>query len=232
MKQSVASWGECWTDKQWQGFKEWYDNLKDEELSDVDMPIHIKKWKKAWSKFYIAYLIQTNKFFIFPSVSHTTCFSEAGENGDYSSTIGQANLLTGPKHYHFKLYEDLTQYDIYGTNNNIYQWIGIKKDDLCVDFYGENPNIYNKRFVLTPFLLPYEIIRSFSLSLFPIELNVKYDISGDGIFLYDTTIPVGRSKSSKKTPVSIAYYYLKNFNIKLLIRYVTSYIYHGIKRKL
>ena len=231
LKQSVASWGECWTDKQWLGFKKWYNNHRDDDLASIDMPNHIKKWKKAWSKFYIAYLIETNKFFVFPSVSHTTCFSEAGENGSYSSTIGQVSLLSGHKQYHFRTFETLTQYDIYGTNKDVYKWLGLF-EDICVDFYGENPNNKNKRFILTPYQLPYKVVKSYGLSLFPIELNIKYDISGEGIYLYDTSLTIKNNKLTKKAPVSIAYYYLKNFNIKLLARYVISYVYNGIKRKI
>lgn len=232
LKQSVASWGECWTDKQWNGFSEWYRIHQNDDLLSLDMPVYIQKWKKAWSKFYIAYLIQSNKFFIFPSVSHTTCFSEVGENGSYSSTIGQASLLAGPRKYAFKQFEELTQYDIYGTNRDIYIWIGIEEDSLCVDFYGENPNRKHKRFILTPSLLPYKVIKSFGLSLFPIELNIKYNMLGKGIYLYDTSIQTKNKRCAKGLPVSLAYYYLKNFNISLIIRYAISYVYHGIRRKL
>lgn len=231
LKQSVASWGECWTDKQWDGFIKWYGIHQNDDLSSIDMPIHIKKWKKAWSKFYMAYLIQTDKFFVFPSVSHTTCFSEVGENGSFTSTIGQVNLLAGPKKYCFRSFNDLTQYDIYGTNKDVYKWIGIDEDCLCVDFYGDNPNFNSKRYILSPFLKHYDIVRSFALSLFPIELNLKYSLAGDGLFLYDTALPPKRRKQIKRIPVSVAYYYLKNFNIRLIVKYSISYIFQGIRRK-
>lgn len=228
LRQSVASWGECWTDKMWADFQQWFDNPANQDLSSVDMPDSIKGWKKAWSKFYMAYQIVNDKFFIFPSVSLTTCFSEAGEHG-FDSTIGQVTLLSGPKDFKFVPFEEMTKYDIYGTDSRVYKWIGIKKDDLMVSFRSEHPNVHGKRFILSPYCYPYSVVKAFGLNLFPIELNVKYALPGEGLYLYDTSVP---GKNGKNPPLTIAYYYLRNFNIRLLARYVVHYTTHAVGRKL
>ena len=45
----------------------------------------------------------------------------------------------------------------------------------------------------------YKIIRSYALCMRPIELNVKYNLEGNGLFLYDTTIPYsGKNKGYSK----------------------------------
>lgn len=227
LKQSPASWGECWTEQQWTGFKEWYKKFDDTRFSEIDMPEYIKKWRKAWSKYYMAYLIETNKYFVFPQISHTTCFGDAGEHSSVRSTYGQANLLCGKKDYCFKPYEEMTRYDLFGTNEEVYSWIGIDKSELVVDFYALNDRLGKRRYLLTPCSLPYPIVRTFSLELFPVELNVKYSIQGKGLNLYDT----GREapKSMKyKTPLPLAYYYLKGFDIRLLARYSWDYIWRKI----
>ena len=228
LRQSVASWGECWTDKMWAGFQEWYDNTNNHDLTLVDMPEYIKGWKKAWSKFYMAYQVVKNKYFIFPSVSLTTCFSEAGEHG-FDSTIGQVTLLSGPKDFKFVSFEEMTRYDIYGTDFRIYEWIGIPNEELMVSLRSARSNNFGKRYILSSYSYPYGTVKTFGLNLFPIELNVRYSLSGEGIFLYDTTIP---GKASKNPPISIAYYYLKNFNIRLLSRYAIHYTKHAVIRKL
>ena len=46
LKQSVASWGQCWTDKMWRSFREWYDNEDRENFEHIDMPEEIKSWGK------------------------------------------------------------------------------------------------------------------------------------------------------------------------------------------
>lgn len=87
---------------------------------------------------------------------------------------------------------------------------------------GDILNFKQARYILSPFPYPYKIVRSFALSLRPIELNILYNLEGDGIYLYDTKEPVN-TKRSCNIPISIAYYYLKTFNIKLLARYVYDY---------
>ena len=228
LRQSVASWGECWTDKMWAGFKQWFDSPANQDLTPVDMPDFIKGWKKAWSKFYMAYQVVKDKYFIFPSVSLTTCFSEAGEHG-FDSTIGQVTLLSGPKEFRFVPFEDMTRYDIYGTDSRVYDWIKIPEEELLVSFRGARPNNLKKRYILSPYNYPYGVVKSFGLNLFPIELNVRYELAGSGLFLYDTAIA---AKSKKNPPISIAYYYLKNFNIRLMARYVLHYTKHAVLRKL
>ena len=219
LKQSPASWGECWTSSQWSKFKKWYNEFDDSRFSELDMPEYIKSWKKAWSKYYMAYLIDTNRYFVFPHVSHTTCFSDAGEHNANHSTIGQVNLLCGSKEYQFKPFDEMVKYDIYFTNQDIYEWVGISESELCVDFDGKNSNIRNKRYLLTPIELPYKKMQSYGLQMRPIELNVRYRIAGTGLFLYDT---LGESyyKGGQELPLSVAYYYLRLFNFKLTKKYL------------
>ena len=227
LKQSPASWGECWTEQQWSGFKEWYKNFDDATFSTIDMPEYIKKWKKAWSKYFMAYLIETNKYFVFPQISHTTCFGDAGEHSSMRSTYGQANLLCGKKEYCFRPFDEMIRYDLFGTNEDLYSWIGIDRSEIVVDFYVLNDRLGKRRYLLTPAKLPYTVVRSFSLEMFPIELNVKYNIQGDGIYLYDTGCKKLRTIRSK-APLTLAYYYLKGFDIRLLARYTRNYILRRI----
>lgn len=232
LKQSVASWGQCWTDKMWNGFIQWYENENSEDFSKVDMPDFIKRWTKAWSKYYISYEIQKNKYCIFPSVSHTTCFCEAGENAKFASLIGQVTLLSGPKRYNFVPFEQMTKYDIYGSNLEIADWLQLSRDELIIDLYGNNANFKSKRYLLSPFAYAYEIVRGFEMSLRPIELNIKYQLEGNDIFLYDTTKPSINKNKVTDLPLSFAYYHLRSFNFRLLIRYIVQYIISAFKRKM
>lgn len=235
LKQSPASWGECWTEQQWNCFKEWYEKFDDARFSLIDMPEYIKKWKKAWSKYFMAYLIETNRFFVFPQLSHTTCFGDAGEHSSMRSTYGQANLLCGKRDYCFRPFDDMVRYDLFGVNENIYSWIGIDKTEIVVDLYALNDRLGKRRYLLSPAKLPYPVLRSFSLELFPIELNVKYNIQGNGLYLYDTGCK-SLQNNQFNLPLKLAYYYLKGFDIRLLVRYSWDYIrrkfYYKIKKSL
>lgn len=122
------------------------------------------------------------------------------------------------------------QYDIYGVNQNIYNWIGISKQDLCVDWYGNNNNIRRCRFLLTTFKLPLTIVRTYGLFLKPIDLNVKLKIKGEGIYLYDCEENIIKT-ADLKLPLGNIKYYLKAFNINYLTKYVLKYYYTRILYK-
>lgn len=233
LRQEPSSWGEIWTSSQWSSFREWLNDYKEEDLKSIDMPQAYKNRKRAWSKYFMAYLIQTDRFVVYPRFSHTTCFSEAGDHTTNASTIGQVNLLQGPCCYHFARYDDMTKYDIYDTNQDVYNWTGYGKKELCVDWYGMNPNIHNKRYILTPLILPYEVIKSYGMLMRPIELNIKYNIEGEGIYIYDTKGSPYNCEG-KDLPLSVSYYYMRMFNRRLAKEYVIArykqYILQKVKR--
>ena len=228
--QNVESWGECWTERMWKQFREWYNDTPDHNFSNIDMPERMKNWEKAWSKYYMAFQIETGRYFVYPSVSHTTCFSEAGEHG-FASTIGQTILLSGEKKYDIKPFEALTKYDIYGTNHDIYEWMNMSEDELCVDFNGTNSNNKHCRYILSPYKYPYKVIREFALALRPIELNIKYGLSGKGLYLYDTENASYKNISKEYTTI-LAYYQIREFNIRSLYKYVYSYTKELLLRKI
>ena len=229
LRQEAASWGECWTDVQWDSFKTWYDQFDDSRFANLDIPEYYKQYKKAWSKYYVAYLVDTNHYFVFPHVSHTTCFGDAGEHSSNSSYIGQTNLLCGAPNYYFKPFDEMVCYDSYATNNAIYKWLGMSKEDLCVDFYCNKINIRKCRYLLTPAILPLKIVRSFGLTMRPMELNIKYDIDGKDLFLYDT-INGEVNAASVGFPNNIANYYLRGYNVKSAVYYAFRYYLKRIKQ--
>lgn len=231
LRQEAASWGECWTDTQWKKFRSWYEQFEDNKFADLDIPDYYKKYKKAWSKYFVAYLVDTNHFFVFPHISHTTCFGDAGEHSNNTSNIGQTNLLCGVPHYHFKPFEEMVCYDSHGTNNAIYRWLKLTQNELCVDFYCNKKNIRKCRYLLTPAVLPFTIVRSYGLMMRPMELNVKYSIDGDELFLYDTINGEGNA-ASMGYPDTISNYYLRGYDVRLAAKYVYRYYKAAIIRKL
>lgn len=231
LKQAPASWGECWTDRQWSMFRDWYDTFDEERFQGLDFPEYIKKWTKAWSKYYYAYLLETERYFVFPHISHTTCFVDAGVHSSVSSNVGQANLLMGTPKYFFKPFEEMVRYDSYDNNEALYEWLGLSKEELCIDFRCNKINIRKCRYILTPAIRDYKVIRSFAMTMRPIELNIKYNIEGNGLFVYDT-IDGNANAIEKNLPLSIAAYYLRSFNYGLLKNLVISNYKKQILRRL
>lgn len=230
LMKAVSTWGQCWTKHMWDSFKKWMLQYDEKLLHTVDMPDTIKRWKRAWSKYYNAYLVSCNKYVIYPNVSLTTNFSDAGEHGDKNNSIVQVNLQQSKLKMILPNVESLIKYDIYGNNESIYNWINILPEDICLDLYGFNRNILKKRYILSTRILQFKIIKSFALNMRPLELNIKENINGKGIFLYDSTIHVNSKKSSYSHALGL--YFFGDANISLLRRYVLKNLYDAIKRKL
>ena len=231
LKQEPSSWGELWTKDQWSDFGKWLASFQEEQFADIDMPTAHKLRKKAWSKYFEAYLIETHKYVVYPYVSHTTCFGEAGEHNSSSSTIGQVNLLSGSRNYQFRPFDEMTKYDIYDTNLDVYKWAGYDEANLSVDWYGMNPNLKRKRYILTTIKLPLKPIKTFGLLMRPIELNVKYGIEGEEIYVYDT-VDGSSNTEGKDFPLSVGYYYQRMFRLKLAKKYVIDRYKQLLKRKI
>ena len=229
LMQDVSTWGQCWTEQMWTKFVEWRDSHTEEDVYSAEMPDRIKKWTRAWSKYYNAYVVLTGKYVVYPNVSLTTNFSDAGEHGDTNNSIVQTNLLQEHFTYRLPNIDRLVRYDIFFNNESLYMWLDMRREDLCIDLYGFRGNSYNKRFILTTKKLPFSVIKTYALNMRPIELNVKYDICGNGISLYDTKVSRRRESNSS---FEIVDYMLKGFNPRMLTEYLFKlYVKRLLKKK-
>lgn len=228
--QTVCSWGEIWNWRMWSLFTEWMKHWS-EDFAAIDMPSAIKGWTRAWSKYYYAFMISTGRFFIYPYQALTTNFNDAGgEHGGGDASIVQVSLLQGRYDYRFAPLEELVKYDVYTHNIDIEKWLG-KEQQLTVDFYGQRDS-YNTRYVLAPFKLPYKIIKGYSLSMRPWELNVKYGMEGCDFFLYDRGTETQETPPKRVYNIVYAKYYLRSLPSKMLFKYVLSNYWSRILRKL
>lgn len=221
--QAVCSWGQVWNNRMWDEFENWYDRW-DKDFSAIEMLESIKNWKRAWSKFFYAYLISENKYFIYPYVSLSTNFNDAGgEHGGGQSSIVQVNLLKGKKNYKLFDFENLVKYDVYLQNVSLYDCLPVPQSETTLDLYGSHiEEGTTKRYLLSTMILPYKTVKSYPLSLKPIELNILANLEGSGIFLYDLSI----KENSKKPTMGIdcIEYYLCGFNFRYLLKYVLKYV--------
>lgn len=189
--QFASSWGQAWTKEQWSRFMEWY-NTEPAIDDNENVPEYVRSWSpKSWLKYNITYLIEKNLFFLYPKISLTTNFSDAGTHVGNDSTIYQVPLDYGAKKdYKFsKVTESTSVYDAFYENLNLSDAIGVQKDELCVDLHGIRP-VQDKRYLLSPKILDFAIITSFGKSLKPHDDNVLRQIDGHEIFLYDTRVPL------------------------------------------
>ena len=217
LMQDVSTWGECWTDSMWKCFVEWRDTHSEDEVLHVDMPVAIKEWTRAWSKYYNAYVVDTGRFVLYPNVSLTTNFSDAGEHGNGHNSVVQVNLLQKDYEYRLNEYEDLVKYDIYFNNIALYDWLKLSPEKVCLDCYGFHDVRNDKQYILSQRQLSYKVEKSFALHMRPLELNVKYNIIGSGLYLYDTKLKA--SKPNASFSVTTTSYFLREYNPRMLLKY-------------
>lgn len=210
--QDVCTSGECFTERMWSGFRKWLAEPQNQDFSNIDMQPRIKAWTKAWSKSYNAYVVSNNLHVVYPRTAVTTNFNDPGTHGvNENDAITQTHLSLMNSEYRMFPFDEMPRYDIYFNNESLYDWLNISEKDICLDIYGSHDNI-DKRYILSTRYLPYKIIRSYALSMKPIELNIKYNILGDGIYLYDSSVKVKCKKQGQYTDF-LNEYFLQGFSV-------------------
>lgn len=219
---SICTWGEMLNERMWNQFSEWLSKW-DEDFSKIDMNETIKGWSRAWSKYFYAYIVSVDKYFIFPYESMTTNFNDAGGEHGGGEPIVQVSLMQGRRNYYLPSFEQLVKYDAYGNNECIASWLNMDIKDLSIHFYQCSRTI-KTRYILTHLNLPYKKVNSYALSMRPWELNIKYGIKGDDIFLYDreTNSPLQISRCKYSLSV-LMYFFARYKNHFSLLFAIKSY---------
>ena len=148
--QFASSWGQAWTKDQWKGFMEWYSANPNIEGID-EVPRYVRSWSpKSWLKYNIAYLIAENRFFLYPKIAVATNFSDAGTHVGNDSTIYQVPLdyATNKKYRFSSPSEAKAIYDAFYESEALYESLGMKKHEVCIDLFGYKPDS-NTRYLLT-----------------------------------------------------------------------------------
>ncbi len=200
--QFASSWGQAFTADQWRGFREWYE--KNSSTADVSAPVKVPDgsgftriktvpanvcgWgDKSWLKFFIRYMVEKNKYFLYPRVSLTTNFSDAGTHDMGQQCDLQVPLLMGGKNYSFSsLDESGAVYDAYFENERILQEAELDlygKKSALTDMTGDGPS--KNRTLISSQSLPYKVVKSYGRVLRPLEANIIEEIPGNDFFQYD-----------------------------------------------
>lgn len=191
--QFASSWGEAWTEKQWRCFKEWYVQTPNVDNRN-DVPEYVRGWpKSSWLKYFIAYLVEKDKYFIYPKKSLTTNFGEAGTHVNMSNTTHQVPLQNSPIRYRFSTLEESSSiYDAYFESVSVSNKV-INDNYVAIDLYGKKDASLlacKYRYILSRNALPYKIEKRYGCDMRPHEENILHNITGNDFFLYDTDMPV------------------------------------------
>lgn len=109
--QATITWGECWNERMWQGFRTWLSHSEPIRWDTLDIPDGVKNFKRAWSKYFTAYLSVTDRYVIAPYKSFTTNFSEAGEHRSMADNCVQVPIVRRLEEFKFGPISCIIKYD-------------------------------------------------------------------------------------------------------------------------
>lgn len=153
MMQVPCSWGQAWTSRQWSQFRNWMKSVDESSLiQHCQLPSYVKKWKSSsWKKSFALYLIDQDKYFIYPYNSFTTNVSDPGGYHNASgSSVVQVSLLCQSRTFRglvFSPNDDAAiRYDGFMENCSQHIINHVRKrfnigGSVCFDIYGTKDSI-------------------------------------------------------------------------------------------
>lgn len=186
--QFASSWGQIFNKTHIKEFLDWYEN-EPNLSSNETIPMGVRSWsEKSWLKYFIAFTIEKNKYFLYPQISLSTNFSDEGTHMESDTTRYQVPLAGSSNHkYNFSLLsESKSVYDAFFENKRLYIPLNIPSRNLTIDLYGYKTN-YKTEYILSSQILNFKVIKSFKRSLKPHDANITYNLMGKDLFLYDCT---------------------------------------------
>jgi hypothetical protein len=200
--QVAASWGQSWTWSQWNGFRTWLSN-NPKISDDAKMSSYIKNWPdSSWLKHYMHYLVETDRYFVYPRLGLSTNFSDAGTHINKGVTFFQVPLILGVKKFKFLDFQKSNcKYDIFfelQPEATAKLNPSLQSLDFEVNLYGlkKANQILKKHVIVTG---DYSLaVRKFNLALKPIHANVVLNLEGKGISIVETIRYGSRPSGSRK----------------------------------
>ncbi len=182
-----SSWGQAWTATQWEGFVEWLE--KNESDAEAHLPNYVQTWEgDSWKRLFIAYVIATDRYFLYPRYSLSTHFGEPGTH-TVERGIHQSPLLPGGREWNFtSLEESPAVYDAwFEMEPDCLRKLvpGLPEGDVGVDLYGQKERkAISNAFVLTRKSVEAEV--QWGGELVPQEMNLVLGVEGKELSWVET----------------------------------------------
>ena len=226
ISQIPCSWGQCWTAPQWQLFRQWFKSSEELDVFDTHrIPTSVKNWPdSSWKKYFAAYLVHSNCYFVFPYQSYSSNCADSGGthvvDGSHIYQVCFASQRRPSPEYNFDpLLDAEVAYDSYlePCGESIYRNIHKAKEDVEIDTLGVKPLplLMGKRYALTCRKTS-KVLQTFPLSYRPVEQNFSYptsSIAQGAFFLTEASDVLARYKHKRSL---LEYSYYTGFNTESL----------------
>lgn len=207
--QVASSWGQSWTKAQWTKFKSWL--IEHPHGKEALLPDYIINWgSNSWKKLFIGYLIDIDRYFVFPNTSYSSNFEEEGTHASQTGLF-QVPMNVSDAEPRLKKWRDsYSIYDVYfelipdALRRLIPEFENV---DVEVDLFGGKPIDQLKREFLLTTRRGKSPVRTFGASMTPLLQNVLFGVEGDEIGLYrkEDLLPTEENRflALKTTPVQL-----------------------------
>ena len=233
MMQVAQSWGQCWTKDMWLRFKHWYESnevyafSKDELISQL--PQNIINWgNQSWLKYYMAYIVENDLYFVYPYHALSTNHTEIGQHNNISNNDYQVEMCCESFMYRCPLFENAIKYDVFfeRIGMEIPKYIG---KNVELDLYGNKPNCFTADILISTNQLPYKVIETWKLKYRPQEVNCRVQEYGIGIYVYDLKQEANAPK--QKLDILRTRYNVRSITGKRLLKLSLKRAGESIKRR-
>lgn len=188
--QKVSTWGQVFTPQQWQNFENWCQASPDLGRINPRAPLKIRQYPDDnWEKLFNYYLIDTDRYFLYPPWSYSTNFGELGEHVKRHSeenafqvplqlggTVPEIESIEEPNGVYDAFFELLPS-RMKRLNTDLEPY------NFEVDLYGskplpeiDKPYVLSCKKAVNPEM-------TFGRNLKPHELNMAYGIEGSDFYL-------------------------------------------------
>lgn len=220
--------GQIYTARQWSLFETWLAGYTGVIPSDLMIHDYFRNFPNDdWFPIKTQYLIETNRYYCFPRISHCINFGDKGTHFKKKTDFFQANLaMASTNRFSFIPFQNcLSVYDSF--HEILPDRLKRMVPDLATyDFTVDLNGLKKISHIKTPLLLTnrkvLSSLRSFGLEMRPQELNVIYAIDGSFFKLSKISDIVGEADST----LLFKYHYRIRLNrksiIKLIVRLIKS----------
>lgn len=236
LMQYAQSWGQCWTTEMWKGFKQWYTEKNESYFTDLSNPIlryipqNVLDWDShSWLKYFMAYIVEKDLYFVYPYQSLTTNHSEVGQHNVVGiSSDYEVALATGKWKYEFPKFEDAVRYDVFFERCS-YCTKGYEDKKVIFDLYGNKKEFGNGDIAVSSQALPFKVLEGWKLTYRPQEVNCKLPQKGNDFWVYDLHMKDNENKRIKR--VSRTKYDVRSTNWRFLLELGTKELKEACLRK-
>lgn len=178
--------GQAYTQTMWKDFRQWLDCFEG-NLDHPGLPKVFREFPPdEWFPLMTEYLLETEKYFVFPRISYAINFGEIGKHFRRRTDMFQTPIAHSRKTTRLKKFkESKAIYDVFQELESfvLSPHLGIKdKEDLIIDINGARDvkELERTEFVLTTKPASSQE-RSFGKAMRPLEENVLSEVEGEFI---------------------------------------------------